>query len=531
MNTSTAAERRTVRAAGRVSVAVVVSRLLGLVREVVLAHLFPAAGTLDAFNAAFRIPNLLRDMLGEGALSKSVVTALVEVEERQGRDEALRAASAITNALFLGSLLMAVLGVVFAPQLVGFLFPGGGFDGGDDKRGMTVLLTRLMFGFVPLLTLAAAAMGVLGARNRFVVPALSSASFNLVSIVTAVAGVFVCPMFGVDPVLGAAGGVLAGGVAQWAVQLPQLRGIGFRWRTVTGFGEAWVRRVALSTVPAALAVAAVQLNVLVASGFASLGAGWLSWLTVAFRMVYLPVGVVGVAVSTANLPALARLASRGERVEFTSALTSALRLVLVLALPASVGLAVLAHPIVDLIYQHGAFTTHDASMAASMLIYLAAGTWAFAALKVVTDGFLALGDTRTPLVVTIAGVCANALLCWLLVVRLGWEERGLAVALAATAGLAFLLLAGLLIRSGELAAGPVLWTSVRAVVASLLMGAVCWVVRDGLEVVVDPTRAWGRVVLVAAGVAVGLVVYGLLAHAFGLVREVASPGIGTKKPQ
>ena len=501
------ARERLTRSAGVVSVAVMASRVLGLVREMTLAHFFPTGLALDAFNAAFRIPNMLRDLFGEGALSKAFVTVFTESDVRRGEQETWRLTSRVLNLLVLAAGTASVLGIIFAPQIVAVMLPGEGFDtplppdasyGFATKRELTVFLTRLMFPFVLLIALAAVSMGVLNSKGRFGVAALSSAFFNVGSLAVGVTGYFVGPRYGVHPVVGMAVGVLAGGLLQWLVQVPAMRRAGYRWAPELSLSDPGVRQIGRLIGPATLGVAAVQVNIFVNTVLASQGAGWLSWINVSFRLMYLPIGVFGVAISTANLPALARHAAGDEREAFRETFSHALRLMLLLTIPSSVGLAILSRPVIGLIYEHGAFTAHDADMAAGALFFYALGLSGYSSVKVVTDAFYALNDTATPLRISIGAIALNVALGTGLVFGLGWDHRGLALAMSTAVMLNFLVaLAALRARIGRVDGRAVARTAARTLLASIVMGAACWAIAASV-----PTPALQVGLAVPAGVAI-----------------------------
>lgn len=519
--TDTSRERLT-RSAGVVSLAVMASRLLGLAREIILAHFFAAGLALDAFNAAFRIPNMLRDLFGEGALSKAFVTTFTETQVKQGDEETWRLASRVLNLLILAIGVLTIAGIVFAPQLVAVMLPGEGFDtplppeesyGFATKRDLTIFLTRVMFPFLPLVSLAAVSMGVLNSKHRFGIPALSSAFFNVASIAVGVAGYFAGPHLGFHPVAGMAAGVLAGGLVQWLVQMPQMRSLGYRWTPELSLSDPGVRRIGRLLGPATIGVAAVQINVFVNTVLASQGAGWLSWINVAFRLMYLPIGVFGVAISTANLPALARHAAEDDRDAFRETLSHALRLMLLLTIPSSVGLAVLSRPIISLIYEHGAFTAYDAEMAGGALFFYALGLSGYSAVKVVTDAFYALGDTMTPLKISIAAITLNIALGSALLFGLGWDHRGLALSTSVSVMLNFVCaLAALRLRIGRIDGRAILTTTAKAILASGLMGVAVWAVAASI----GPAH---RALQVGGAILTGMLVFAVAAYLLRL-REL-----------
>jgi putative peptidoglycan lipid II flippase len=520
---------RLTRSAGVVSLAVMASRVLGLVREVALAHLFETRLGLDAYSAAFRIPNMLRDLFGEGALSKAFVATFTEVDHRDGQAAAWRLASRVNNLLFVVLTAVCVIGMIYAPEFVAVMLPGEGFDtplppdqsyGFATKRDLTVFLTRLMLPFLPLVSLAAVAMGVLNTRERFGIPALSSAFFNVGSMTVGLVGYFVGPGMGFHPVAGMAVGVLFGGVLQWLVQVPQMRAVGYRWTPEISVSDPGVRQIGRLIGPAMVGIAAVQINVFVNSIYASFGAGWLAWTNVSFRLMYLPIGVFGVAVSTANLPALSRAAAANDMTRFRETFSHSLRLILLLTIPSSVGLAVLSRPIIRLIYEHGAFSARDSEMAGAALFYFAFGLCGYSAVKIVTDAFYALKNTTTPLKASLGAVGTNLLLGYVMVFVLGWDHRGLALATSFSVTLNFVVLLALLrARLGGIDGRAGAALAVKACLASAVMGAACLATSDGIEAWLGAESFLPRLAQVGGAIAVGVAVFAISARLLG-VREL-----------
>ncbi|HWO02008.1 MAG TPA: murein biosynthesis integral membrane protein MurJ, partial [Blastocatellia bacterium] len=340
------------RSAGIVSLAVMASRVLGLAREMVFAYFFGASKSFanDAYVIAFRIPNLLRDLFAEGALSSAFVPVFSEYLVKKGEKEAFRLSNLVATGLIVVLGTLVVLGVLFAGPLVAFIAPG--FQSDPAKFELTVRLTRIMMPFILLVALAAQAMGVLNARDRFAIPALSSAFFNLGSIVggLVMAGLLTDPTFShpvrsiverpTEGIVGMAYGVLIGGFLQYAVQWPSLRSAGFRYRPMLSFSDSGVRRIFALMGPAVIGGAAVQVNILINSNFASNipGTGPVSWLNYAVRLMQFPIGVFGVAIATATLPAISRSAARKDEAEFRRTLASSMRLAFLLTIPSAVGL-------------------------------------------------------------------------------------------------------------------------------------------------------------------------------------------------
>ena len=478
-------QQRVTRSAGIVSIAVMASRLLGLVREKVIAYYFAAGVGGDAFYAAFRIPNLMRDLFGEGALSKAFVTTFTATELEEGEAAAWRLASHVFSATFLLLTLITIIGIFAAPAIVDLIFTGKGFQevpldpsehfGFDSKRDLTVYLTQLMFPYLILVSLAAVMMGLLNSKGKFGLPASASSFFNIGSLIVGVCGYYVAPSFDLHRTTGMAIGVLVGGALQFLIQVPSTRHVGFHYQPLLSFRDERVRQVIRLIGPAILGVAALQINVLVNSIFASKGVGWLTWINRAFRLMHLPIGVFGVAISTVALPNLAKLVAAEDMEAYRRSFSYALRLMFLLTVPASVGLMVLAEPICRLIFEGGQASSLDTQQTASALFYYAFGLCGFSAVKIATDGFYTFNDTRTPAVVSLCTVGLNITLNYLFIYRLGFDHRSLALSTSCTITLNFLALLFLLRRkAGGLGLSGIWLLLIKLAVAGAVMGCACW---------------------------------------------------------
>lgn len=534
------------RSASVVGLAVLASRVLGLVREQVFAASFGAGRELDAFVTAFRIPNLFRDLFAEGALSAAFVTCFTQTLAREGEARAWRLANLVVHALLVVVGAIVLLGMVFSPWLVSVIAPG--FAEIPGKSELTAELTRLMFPFLLLVALAAVAMGMLNARGRFGVPASASSFFNLGSIVVGVAaawwlapvymagvwaagsagGVVAAPGAAERAIVGMAIGTVVGGALQLVVQLPTLHRLGYRYRPLLSFRDPGVRRVLALMGPATIGAAAVQVNVLVNSNFASqLGDGAVSWLNVAFRFMQLPIGLFGVAVGVVALPSVSRSAERLDMVGFNATIARALRLVFGLCLPAGVGLAVLAPEFVGLVYEHGRFTAHDTQMASQALVAYAIGLAGYANIKVMVPAFYALGDARTPALISCLSILVNAGGGWLVINRLGGGHTGLAAITSLVALLNFAILFALLRRRIGAFAG--LGVAVlRLSLASAAVGVSCLGVRALVALAVPIDDVSGRALVTFIAVPVGAVAFAGAAAWLGVteVGDVARRILG-----
>src|SRR5437763_1615919 len=467
-------KRVSTRATGVVGIAILSSRILGLIREQIFAGLFGAGKYLDGFLMAFRLPNLLRDLFAEGALSTAFITTFSKKIAVEGDESAWRLANKVATltAVFMSA--VTLLGIIFAPQLVDLLTWG---SWSPDKTALTILLTRIMWPFMLLVSLAALVMGMLNAKHVFGAPAMASSYFNLGSIISGVAiGWWLDPHCGARSLTGLAMGTLIGGLWQITAQFPSLRRVGYKYRADFQWGNEAVRAVLTLMAPAIIAASAVQVNVLINSGFAaSLGNGPVSWLNIAFRLMQLPLGIFGVAIGTVTLPLVSKSAAVGNIDEFRSILASGMRLAFLLTIPSAIGLAMLASPIISVIYQHGRFTAEMTRQTAGALQFYAIGLVAYSALKVLTPAFYAVGKRNTPMLVSFLAIAANLFLNWLFTFRLGWGHRGLAFSTSLVATINFLSLYALMRRHiRRLETRQMLTALGKISLAGALLALICW---------------------------------------------------------
>ncbi len=501
-------ERLNTKAAGIIGLAVMCSRVLGLLREMVCAALFGGGGAMDAFTAAFRIPNLLRDLFAEGALSTAFVTTFSKTIARGGDRAAWRLADKVATltALVLGAICLA--GMLYSSELVAVLAPGFG----PEKAALTALLTRIMFPFILLVSLAALVMGMLNAKSVFGMPAMASSFFNIGSIVGGVVlGYWIDPHFGPRALIGLAVGTLIGGALQFGVQLPSLARLGYRFRPDFHWRDAGVSAILALMGPSVIAASTTQVNVLVNSMFAStLGDGRIFWLSIAFRLMQLPLGLFGVALGTVTLPLLSRLMVAGQMGAFRSELARGMRLAFLLTIPSTIGLMMLAEPIISVLYQHGKFGPHEASEAAGALRFYAIGLSGYAALKVLVSAFYALDQRKTPMFVSFMAVALNLLFNWIFTFQLGWGHRGLAFSTGCVATCNFLVLYALMHHHlRRLESRRMLTMLGKIALASLPLVAVCaaashWPLADwATQGLLSKTSALLATVLVGALVFIG----------------------------
>src|SRR2546430_8648670 len=496
-------QRISTRATGIVGIAILCSRLLGLIREQVFAGLFGAGRNLDAFLMAFRVPNLLRDLFAEGALSTAFITTFSKEIATEGDASAWRLANKVATltAVFMSA--VTVLGIIFAPQLVDLLT---WWSWPPDKTALTILLTRIMWPFMFLVSLAALVMGVLNAKHVFGAPAMASTYFNLGSIIAGVAlGWWPDPHFGARSLIGLGIGTLVGGAWQLAAQFPALRRVGYRFHPDFNWRDPGVRTVLILMGPAVIAASAVQVNVLVNSGFAArLGDGPVSWLNIAFRLMQLPLGIFGVAVATVTLPLVSRSAAVGNTAEFRSALAHSIRLVLLLTIPAAIGLIILAEPIIHLIYEHGRFTPESTMQTAAALRFYAIGLAGYSADKVLAPAFYALNKRYVPMFVTLTSIAINFSLNWFFTFRLHWGHRGLAFSTSMVAITNFFFLYSMMRHyTGRLETGAMFQTIAKLLIAGIGLAAICWLASTFFFSAQVHLSAWKNFLALMITIAVG----------------------------
>jgi putative peptidoglycan lipid II flippase len=430
------------KSAGVMGIAVFLSRILGLVREQVFAALFGASTATDAYQIAFRIPNLLRDLFAEGAMSAALVPTFIRVQKEGGLARGWQVATRVFVVLFIAVLILALFGILFAEPIVGFY--ASAFRSVPGKFELTVSMTRIMMPFFPLVALAAAFMAILNACGRFFIPSFASALFNLVSILVGVALAGVFESLGRPPIEGMAWGVVAGGLVQAAVQWPVLLKEGYRPSWSEPLPGPVLRDPALTRmmglmIPGTVGLAATQINILVNSIFAtSVGEGAVSWLNYSFRLMQFPIGIFGVSLASATLPVFSRHWSGGDFEAASETLRKSIRRVFAVNFPASAGLAFLGVPILSLIFEHGRFTSSDTQATAKALAAYSVGLTAYSVVKVLVPVCYAVGETRIAVLSSFVSVALNLVFNFLLVGKLGFA--GLALGTSLTAILNALLL-------------------------------------------------------------------------------------------
>jgi putative peptidoglycan lipid II flippase len=512
------------RSAGVVSAAVFLSRITGLVREMVMARLFGAGEAYDAFLLGFRIPNLARDLFAEGALSSAFVPVFSRYLATQGKREAAELSNLVATALAMVVGGVCVLGMIFSPQLVWLL--ASGFARVPGKFALAVTLVRIMFPFLLLVALAAQAMGILNALNQFGIPALSSTFFNIGSVGFGLCfGYTAGRWMGMSLIMSMAWGVVVGGAVQWLFQAPSLYRAGFAYRPRIDFAHPGLRNILQLMGPAILGNAAVQINVLVNTNFASsitdasghVINGPVSWLSYAFRFMQLPLGLFGVAIASATLPAISRSAALQRMDEFRLTLSRSLGMVLLLTIPSSVGLAVLGPSMIGAVYQWGRFRAADTHQTANALACYAVGLAGYSAIKILAPAFYALNDARTPMLVSLVSIVVNLAVASTMVKLAGLGHLGLALSTSAVALFGSAALFMLLRRRIHRMHGRALFASVvKILFASAAMGCVCCLSSHGVH------RWLGvRKIAQIADVAISIPLGGLVYYALCRFMRVA----------
>ena len=537
-------ERKQVaRATWVVSGATMISRVFGYIRDAVIAAYFGTGTSADAFIAAFKVPNFLRRLFGEGALTVSFVPVFTEELERKGEPAAKELASVVFTAFFALLSLITVVGVIFAPQIVWLMVPG--FEGVSEKAELTVYLTRVMFPYVLLICLVALAMGILNSTKHFFAPAFAPVLLNVSMIAAAMA---LTPV--VDPPsLALAIGVVAGGVVQLLFQIPFLYKKGYLPRIRVNPSHPGLRKIAFLLLPALFGMAVHTLAVFINSIFASmLREGSVSCFFYADRLMELPLGVFAIAVGTAVLPSMSRQAAKLDFDGLKDTMGFGIKLVLFITLPATAGMVALSEPIINVLFQRGAFDLEATQITAQTLVFFCLGLPFFSILRVVVPVFYSMKDTLTPVLLAVTAV-VTTLLCdvlfigpveypeWPIVALLAQKMNitgplgvgGLALATSVGAmvnciGLTFILKT----RIGRIGGRAIAFSVSRSLLAAAVMGVAVWYpvrffdfTTDGFGVV--------KVAALAGIIALGMAVYAGVAAALGSPELQSAVGIFRRK--
>ena len=495
---------RVVKAAGVVGLATLLSRILGFVRDAVIAWFLGAGFSSDAFIAAFRIPNLMRRLFAEGSLSSAFIPVFTEYMVNQGQNEAFHLARSAFRMVSVILVIITIGGIFLSPWIVKLIAPGFA----ADKLSLTITLTRIMFPYIFFIGLVALSMGILNVIGHFAAPALAPALLNL-AIIAAV--LFISPLLATQ-VVGLAIGVLIGGVLQLTLQLPVLVHKGIRFWEKSKMIHSGLRRVGTLIPPVMLGGAVYQINVVIGTLLGSLLAeGSVTYLYFADRLVQFPLGVFAIAAATAVLPSLSRQAAAKEFDKLKESFGHALKLVFFITIPALVGLIVLREPIVILLFQRGEFDLCAARLTAQALLYYCIGLWAFAAVRIVAATFFAMQDTRTPVQIAGVSIIANIILGVVLMKPLAHGGLALATSLASILNLGLLVIS-LRAKLGALGFKGILLSACRTFLCSAIMGMVVWLTAQ-IIVPVEYKTLSGLLVGVTSSIAVGFCIYGAVSYA------------------
>jgi len=439
--------------------------VLGFVRDILFARLFGTNIFAQAFVVAFRIPNVLRDMVGEGATDAAIVPILTEYRHARTPEEYWEVARIILNLMLTVLVVLSVAGVVFAPLLVKVIAPG--FIRTPEKFAMTVFLTRMIFPYILFLGMVAYSKGVLNSFHYFTTPAFAPVVLNITMILTLVV---LCPVIGVK---GLVIGVMAGGIFEMLIQVPPLRAKGFRFGRGFHLVHPIAKRIGKLLLPRALGTAVYQLSVLIDTVLASLawivGAGGVAALYYSNRLVQLPLAVFGISIATAALPKMSKEAASNDMARFKDTVSFSLRTVFTVMIPAAVGLMILAKPIVRILFQRGEFAAYSTAITSSALFFYTFGLFAYAGIKILVNTYYSMGDTRTPVKTAAVSLVSNLVLNLILMWPLKIGGLALATSIAAMTNFTILYVI-LMKRIGDIGTARILSSLARICAAAGVMG-------------------------------------------------------------
>ena len=469
----------------------------------VLAKYFSVFAT-DAFFAAFRIPNLLRDLFAEGALSAAFIPTFTDYSQNKSKQEAWRLANIVLN-LLLVILSGFTLIILFGARILVYALASG-FREIPGKIDLTVQLTQIMAPFLLIVALAAAVMGILNTHGRFFVPALAPAFFNVASIL---AGIFLAPQmrgFGLEPITAMAIGSLVGGALQLYVQIPALYRCGYKYEAVLDWNHPGVRRVFGLMLPAVFGLAATQINIVIDNQLASyLGDGPVSWLNYAFRLMQLPIGIFGVAIATVNLATISKKIASNDVEGVKSNLLDAILLAAFLNIPATAGLIFLRYPIVQVLYERGRFVPEYTIHTGDALLFYALGLYTYSLVKIITPVFYALNDTKTPVKFAAIVIAIKVAVNLALIRQLGFLGLALGTSVASLLN-ALLLVWALEKKIGKFVDHRFYITIAKITAASVIMGIAGWWAQSRISMWMGADQLMERILALGGGIAVALVV-------------------------
>lgn len=493
------------KALATISSLTMLSRITGLIREILIARAFGASEMTDAFNVAFRIPNMLRRIFGEGAFSQAFVPILGEYHGKRGDDATRLLVDAVATVMTWALLAVSLAGVIGAPVIMTIVATG--FRGHGETYDAAVFMTRVMFPYIGLISMVALAQGILNTWRRFAVPAFTPVLLNLSLIVAAL---FVAPHLQ-QPIYAQAWGVLVGGVLQLGIQVPALKRLGMMPRIGVNLRAAWrdpgVRRILRQMAPALLGVSVAQISLIINTNIASrLGTGSVSYLTYADRLMEFPTALLGVALGTILLPSLSKASARADGAEYSALLDWGLRMTFLLAVPSAIGLYVFGGPLTAVLFNYGRFDSHAVEMTRLAVMAYGVGLVGQILVKILAPGFYARQDIRTPVKIAIAMLVITQLANLLFVPWIGHAGLALSISIAATLN-AVLLFVGLR-RAGVYRPAPGWWLFLAQLgsAALLLAGMLLWFARS-FDWVAMAGSPWWRIALMASCLVLAAVVY------------------------
>jgi putative peptidoglycan lipid II flippase len=461
------------KAAGIVGSATLASRIMGYIRDMVMSWAFGTSLAADAFYVAYRIPNLLRELLAEGSMSAAFIPVFTETLTKESRESARHLANAVFARLLVILVILTGLGIIFAPYVVKVIALGWEYKVEyHDKYLLGVTLTRIMFPYLLFIGIAALAMGMLNSLRAFLTPALSPVMLNVMTISAAI----LSQQFLQQPILGVAVGVVFGGLFQFLIQVPGLKKQRMMIKPQFSPSHPGVGKIARLAAPVFFSSSVNQLNIFMGTIFASfLATGSISYLFYGMRFIHFPLGIFGIAIATAVLPTMSAQAAQREMTEFRKTLSFGLRLVFFIMFPAMAGLITLRVPIVNLLLEHGQFDSISTQGTASALLYYAVGLWAMAGVRIVSQAFYSLQDTRTPVKIAILALCTNIVLSTIAILWTPLAHGGLALATSLASMLNLGLLTMMLRKKiGRMDGRRILTSLLKIVPASIAMGAIGW---------------------------------------------------------
>lgn len=498
-------EKKLTHQAGRIAVGTTISRVLGYVRDMLVAHTFGAGFAADAFYAAYRIPNLLRRLLGEGSLSASFIPVLSEYLHTKTKEETQELINVIFSALTVVLCILTVLGIIFSPQLVNVI--AYGFTSDPEKLSLTINLTRLMFPFLLFICLAALALGILNTLSSFFVAAVAPAALSIAEIGFIMG---IAPLLSPDnQIKGLAISVIFGGIGQFIVQWPKIRSLGWHLRWNLNFKHPAIKRIGFLMVPAMIGLSVDQVNAFVDTICASfLAQGSITALYYSNRLMQMPLAIFGIALASAALPAMSKAAAQKDIATVKETLNFSLRFIIFILIPSAVGLITIGFPIIRVLFERGNFDRNATMLTFSALSYYSLGLPAYAMVKVLASSFYAFQETKTPVKVAVVSMTLNAVLNIILMRHMGVGGLALATSISSWLNAAIL---GYLLRKkiGALGIKRIISTSAKTLAASSLMGAGAYLVAFRY------LSAWPAAGMFTSLLA-GIIIFFLTAHAMNI---------------